>query len=119
MVHFLQLLSILPRTWGKTGKNLEGVQLLARPISDSGSVPETNCLGMAIGLLPLLLPGQEAGQEDEYGGGVVEEQVEDAQVAANGSGEEEVKHCWLDPVHVHHCLRGVVEHVLRLPSVRS
>ena len=53
---------------------------------------------MAIGLLPLLLPGQEAGEEDEHGGGVVEEQVKDAQVAANGSGEEEVKDGRLDPV---------------------
>ena len=92
---------------------------MARPISDSGSIPETNCLGVAIGLLPLLLPGQEAGQEDQDGGGVVEEQVEDAQVAANGSREEEVKDCWLDPVHVHHCLRGVVEHILWFPSVRG
>ena len=92
---------------------------MAGSISDGGAVPETNCLGMSIGLFPLLLSGKEAGQEDEDGGGVVEEHVEDAQVAANGSGEEEVKDCWLHPVHVHHCLRSVVEHILRLPSVRS
>ena len=119
MVHFLQLLSTLPRIWAKTLKSLEGVKFLARSISKSGAVPETNCLGMSIGLLPFLLSGKEARQEDKDGGGVVEEQVKDSQVAANGSGEEEVKHCWLDPVHVHHCLRGVVEHVLWLPPVRS
>lgn len=92
---------------------------MAGSISDSGTVPETYCLGMSIGLLPLLFSGKEAGQEDENGGGVVEEQVEDSQIAANGSREEEVKDCRLHPVHVHHCLRGVVEHILRLPSVRS
>ena len=92
---------------------------MAGSISDSGAVPETNCLGMSIGLLPLLFSGKETRQEDENGGGVVEEQVEDSQVAANGSGEEEIKDCWLDPVDVHHGMWGVIEHILRLPSVGS
>ena len=74
---------------------------------------------MSIDLLPLLLSGEEARQEDKDGGSVVEEQVEDSQVAADGRGEEKVEDRRLHPIHVHHCLRGVVEHILWFPSVRS
>merc|ERR1711872_202088 len=122
LVLFFELLIVLKHpTYDQTkqGGSLKSVQLLAGAVPDNGSILEPICLGVPVGLLHLLLLGQEAGQKHDDGGGVVEQQVEHAQVAADGGGEEEVEDRRLHPVHIHHRLRSVVEHVLGLPSVRS
>ena len=122
MVYFFELrILLIHPTYDQTKQEgkLKSVQLLAGAIPENGPILEPVCLGVPVGLLHLLLLGQEAGQEHDDGGGVVEQQVEHAQVAADGGGEEEVEDRRLHPVHVHHRLGSVVEHVLGLPSVRS